>query len=51
MPGEHHGEFQMTKPALTLGGIKKPAVWEYVLRFVFGGAVRLGALALAGSPR
>jgi hypothetical protein len=32
----------MTKPALTPGGIKKPAAWEYVLRFVFGGAVTVG---------
>jgi len=29
----------MTKPALVLEGIKKPAAWEYVLRFMFGGAV------------
>jgi len=32
----------MTKPALTLDGIKKPAAWEYVLRFVFGGAITVG---------
>jgi len=29
----------MMKPVFTLDGIKRPAVWEYVLRFVFGGGI------------
>lgn len=29
----------MAKPELMLEGIKKPAAWEYILRFMFGGVV------------
>ena len=29
----------MMKPALAPEGIKKPAAWEYVVRFMFGGLV------------
>jgi hypothetical protein len=29
----------MIRPALALEGIQKPAAWEYLLRFMFGGFV------------
>jgi hypothetical protein len=29
----------MTRPTAGLGELRKPATWEYALRFVFGGLV------------
>ena len=37
----------MARPALTWDGIKKPAVWEYAVRFLFGGAVTVGTGLIA----
>ena len=35
------------KPALHLGGLAKPAAWEWIVRFVFGGCVTV-ATGLVG---
>jgi hypothetical protein len=42
----------MAKPELVLEGIKQPAAWEYVLRFMFGGGVTMctGLLARRYGP-
>jgi hypothetical protein len=32
----------MTKPRIDPAGLRKPAAWEYVIRFVFGGLVTVG---------
>lgn len=37
----------MTRPTASLGELRRPAAWEYVLRFVFGGLVTV-ATGLVG---
>jgi len=37
----------MTAPKIDLSGLRKPAAWEYLVRFVFGGLVTAGAFLIS----
>ena len=37
----------MTAPTIDPSGLRKPAVWEYLVRFVFGGVVTAGAFLIS----
>jgi hypothetical protein len=46
-----HRAARMTTPELAPDGLKKPAAWEYILRFLFGGAVTAATGAISAQTR